>query len=176
MPEWDLVIATGDKNNKLQPGEISEWKYCGFNIPLVTRSFDMNPGEGIIRISGNKNRLYEPGIFNSGLSKEQLNQVDENTKTHQGGNRIAADYLNITRRPLMVIYPIRLNKKDMLKANDDEINAINIVNYGEPLFGIALGFPGIVTDERVTYVLNKVKIEQLSMDFEYEEDYDPNED
>ena len=175
MPEWDLVIATGDKNTKLQPGEISEWNYFGTPIPLVTRSFEINPGEGIIRISGNKNRLYEPGIFNSGLTKEQLEQVDENVKTHQGTNRIAADYLNVTRRPLLVLYPLRLNK-DVKKANADELEAIRIVNYGEPLFGIALGFPGIFTNERVTYVLNKVKIEQLSMDFENEEDYDPNED
>ena len=170
MPEWDLVIATGDKSTKLQPGEISEWNYFGTPIPLVTRSFKMNPGEGIIRISGNKNRL-----FNSGLTKEQMEQVDKNVKTHQGTNRIAADYLNVTRRPLLVLYPLRLNK-DIKKANDDETEAIRIVNYGEPLFGIALGFPGIFTNERVTYVLNKVKIEQLSMDFENEEDYDPNED
>lgn len=176
MPEWDLVIATGDRNNKLQEGETCYWNYSGHNIPLVTRSFDMNQDEGIIRISGNKNRLYEPGIFNSGLTKEQLDQVDKNVKTHQGTNRIAADYLNINRRPLLVIYPLRLNKRNIEKANVDELSAIKSVNYGDPLFGIALGFPGIVTDERVTYVLNKVKIEQLSMDFEYEEDYDPDED
>ena len=93
-----------------------------------------------------------------------------------GKDLIASDYLNINRRPLLVIYPIRLKKKDVASISEYEMSAIQNFNYGTPLFGIALGFPGIKTEERVTYVLNKVKIEQLSLDFEYEEEYDPNED
>lgn len=170
MPEWDLVIATGSKNDN------DYWNFEDYNIPVVTRSFDMNYSDNIIRISGNKNRLYEPGIFNSGLNDEQLSQANMNMVYHERKNLIAEDYLNIQRRPLLVIYPIRLRKKKNSSINDSEMRAISNFNNGTPLFGIALGFPGIKTNERVSYRLNKVKIEQLSLDFEYEEEYDPNED
>lgn len=170
MPEWDLVIATGSKNDN------DYWNFEDYNIPVVTRSFDMNYSDNIIRISGNKNRLYEPGIFNSGLNDEQLSQANKNMVYHERKNLIAEDYLNIQRRPLLVIYPIRLKKKKNSSINDSEMRAISNFNNGTPLFGIALGFPGIKTNERVSYRLNKVKIEQLSLDFEYEEEYDPNED
>lgn len=170
MPEWDLVIASGSKNMD------SDWEFKGERIPRVMRSFDMNYSDNIIRISGNKNRLYEPGIFNSGLNQEQLAQANANKERDNRDQLIAKDYLDINRRPLMVIYPLSLRKKDISSANECEIKAIENFNFGTPLFGIALGFPGVDNNERVTYVLNKVKVEQLSMDFEYEEEYDPNED
>lgn len=176
MQEWDLVIATGSRNINTNANENNIWKLCGKEIHLVSRSFDMNYSDNIIRISGNKNRLYEPGIFNSGLSPEQLDQAKANMISRGGKDLIAMDYLNILRRPLLIIYPLRLKKSDIEKANSFEISAINNFNYDTPLFGIALGFPGVKTNERVTYVLNRVKIEQLSLDFEYEEEYDPNED
>lgn len=176
MQEWDLVIATGSQNIRVNQNENSFWKVEDYEIPLVSRSFDMNYSDNIIRISGNKNRLYEPGIFNSGLTEEQIAQAKVNMTNRNGKDLIANDYLNINRRPLLVIYPIRLQRKDVASMNEDEMSAIQNFKYGTPLFGIALGFPGIKTDERVTYVLNKVKIEQLSLDFEYEEEYDPNED
>lgn len=176
MPEWDLVIATGSQNIKANGNENNIWKFYDREIPLVSRSFDMNYSDNIIRISGNKNRLFEPGIFNSGLNKEQYDNARANMKIRGGKELIAADYLNIYRRPLLVIYPLKLKKKDTASINTFEMNAMNNFNYGTPLFGIALGFPGIKTKERVTYVLNRKKIEQLSLDFEYEEGYDPNED
>lgn len=179
MQEWDLVIATGSQKNIINKEENNIWDFENYRIPLVVRSFDMNNSDNIIRISGNNNRLFEPGIFNSGLNEEQLSQANANMELHKRIKLIVADYLNVQRRPLLVIYPIVLRKKDKkdnISINEYEQKAINNFNKQNPLFGIALGFPGIKTNERVTYVLNKVKIEQLSLDFEYEEEYDPNED
>lgn len=176
MQEWDLVIATGSKSVNTNENENSSWKYGDEVIPFVTRSFEIDDPTSIIRISGNRNRLYEPGIFNSGLNQEQLDKAKNNMISREGKNMIATDYLNINRRPLLVIYPIRLNKTDIAMASEYEIKAIENFNYGTPLFGIALGFPGMETNERVTYVLNQVKLEQLALDFEYEEEYNPDED
>lgn len=176
MQEWDLVIATGSQNIKTNANENYVWNFRNNNIRLVTRSFDMNDTDNIVRISGNRNRLYEPGIFNSGLNNEQLSKAEENMRAARRTELIAKDYLNMQRRPLLVLYPLRLRKENGSLISESERTAINNFNYGTPLFGIALGFPGIKTDERVTFVLNEIKRKQLLNDFENEEEYNPDED
>ena len=162
FPLWDIVIATGDSD--------TDWYFCNKNISPATRSFVVRQDEQIIRISGSNNRLVDPGIFNSGLSSEQISKVKEYAKIkHPDKGIIASDYLSVeNRKPLLVIYPISLK----IDENDKEIKekVKNAFADKKVLLGFALGFPGKDKKAMVKYRANQIKIQQMQMDFEDDED------
>lgn len=155
--KWDVVIATGssDKEN-----------IFGFDIPPTKRSFEVRKEENYIRISGSNNRLLEPGIFNSGLTKDQITQVKKSKKTP-----IAEDYLKVDgRNPLFVIYPVKLINKD--KESDPEKEKI-LSEYGNDIiFGFGIGFPSRNDEVKIKFRANKRKIEELTKAYEEDEDDD----
>lgn len=171
--KWDIVIATGDESNK-------KWYFCKEEIPMVMRSFNVRQSEDYLRISGHSNRLSEPGIFNSGLSKEEIEKIK---KEKHGSQLIARDYLSVKgRNPLLVIYPLLLS--DITEASkdnnvDDEFEEKIKRNFDEKnvLFGFAIGFPGSESKEKVKYRVNLIKLSEMINDFEEEdmEDFDDGE-
>lgn len=161
---WDIVIATGEGNNVDE-----EWYFCNNTIPMVKRSFDVRAGENYIRISGNNNRLSEPGIFNSGLDEEQLIEAKRKAieRNEENVSIVAKDYLSVkNRKPLLVIYPLLLRAGGTLK----EMEIASKYTKENVLLGFALGFPGIKTDDRVKYRMNLVKLNEMHSDIEEEED------
>ncbi len=182
MPEWDVVVATGDEK---VDGLLNEsWLFEEKSFPLNVRSFEITPPhENIIRISGSNNRLANPGIFVSGLTIEQEIETDKNFEKRISENpeksskktKTASDYLNISRRPLLVIHPVYLRKTG--EKSEYEQKAISVFNNSSrPLLGVALGFPKNDTGETVVYTLNRIKIDEISKSIVNEEGYDPNED
>ena len=156
--KWDVVFATGSsKELKMTIGE--------FIIPATKRSFEVREKENYIRISGSNNRLLEPGIFNSGLTKEQIKKMKETNK-----NPIARDYLSVPgRNPLFIIYPVHLEDK---KGEDDEKDKILKRYENTIIFGFGIGFPSRTDEVKIKFRANKRKIEELTKPFEEDEDDD----
>lgn len=168
--EWDLVVASGK----------SQTNFELFNDKIVKaseRKYDVNDKEDFFRISGTKNRLFEPSIFASGLTDKMISDVKEFARNEvlEGRRKspapIVADYLNVRgRNPLLVIYPVVLRGE---KNNDTFEKA----KYKNVVFGFAIGFPSTEKGVRIKYRANKIKLEQLlnrfyDMDDEEEEDDD----
>lgn len=158
FPLWDVVIATGE----------SDLKYnIGINqVSAVKRKFDVRKEENYIRISGNNNRLVEPGIFNSGLLKEQINEVKRHASN---GVPIAKDYLTVREKPLFIIYPVNL--QDV--ASDSEKKIVLDRFNGDVVLGFGIGFPSHSDNVQVKFRANKRK--QIELMKEYEEDEDDDE-
>lgn len=163
--KWDIVIATGDSY---------PWYCCNKNIKSSIRSFTSRKEENYIRISGGNNRLVDPGIFNSGLSKEEIDFAKKYAEiSHPDKKGITArDFLSVSgRKPLLVIYPIALNIKDSDGTINEEKKKIKREFDNERvLLGFAIGFPGKESKIMVKYRANQIKIQQLQMQFEDDEE------
>ena len=162
--KWDVVIASGEADESFE-------LYPGKSVHAAKRSSEL--AENHYRISGNKNRLFEPSIFASGLESGEVEMVKKYAQNEVVEGRrksktpIVADYLNVNgRNPLLVIYPIVLN---------DNFEEFNKSKVGKVIFGFALGFPGTSKGIMIKYRANKIKLEQLAQryaDLDEEEDED----
>lgn len=171
--KWDIVFATGEKQNielfKLYDENGQE---C-LSIPPVKRSFALEDEEDIIRISKNNNRLLEPGIFNAGLSEEQIAEAKELAKKRPSKKKIknesktpiARDYLSVKdRKPLFVILPIKLDQ-DTPEAEESDYSdkkkeLIKKFSDNEWLIGFGIGFAGREGKVMLKFRINKVKQEE----------------
>lgn len=158
--KWDIVFATGSSKDL-------NFRIGNYEIPAAKRSFEVREKENYIRISGSNNRLLEPGIFNSGLTEEEIKEVK---KQANGKNPIAEEWLRVSNRnPLFIIYPVQLKddndnnpeKEKMLKEYDNKI-----------IFGFGMGFPSRTNEVKIKFRANKRKIEELTKVFEEDEDDD----
>ena len=149
FPKWDIVIARG-------AGDIF---YEGSKV--VVRSFTKVRGEKIIRVGNNNNRIIDPGIFASGLTEDELEEVRAKSA---GGAITVPDYLSVkTRNPLFVIYPMQLNP---VSDNEEERQVVSHFwpdgeDEKKPVFGFAVGFPNKETAEKMTYRANTRKIQEI---------------
>ena len=158
--KWDIVFATGSSKDL-------NFRIDNYEIPAAKRSFEVREKENYIRISGSNNRLLEPGIFNSGLTKEEIKEVKTQTN---GKNPIAEEWLKVpNRNPLFIIYPVQLKddndnnpeKEKILKEYDNKI-----------IFGFGMGFPSRTNEVKIKFRANQRKIEELTKVFEEDEDDD----
>lgn len=171
--KWDVVYATGLRDNERSNYYIGRSNCC---IPPIKRSFDARLEEDIVRISKGNNRLIEPGIFNSGLSAQQIEEAKNNARNREllkkktlssDPDLIASDYLNVkNRRPLLVILPINLVhdvEEDAVTCEYKEKVIKSLA--GKPLIGFGIGFSGKEGGAITKYRINEVKINQLKNAF-----------
>jgi len=157
--KWDVVIAKGSS-------ESHKMQISNYSIPAAKRSFEVRKNENYIRISGSNNRLLEPGIFNSGLTKEQIEQIKKDRKTP-----IAKDYLGVSgRKPLFIIYPVELFERG--EVNGEEKQRILQEYSNEIIYGFGIGFPGKDDEVKIKMRANQRKIEELTKHIEEDEDDD----
>ena len=155
--KWDVVIATGSS-------KINNLTISNIEIPAARRSFEVREEENYIRVSGSNNRLLEPGIFNSGLTESQIQQVKQKNK-----NPIARDYLSVEgRNPLFIIYPVELINEE----KDEEKQKILDLYINDVILGFGIGFPSRSNEVKIKFRANKRKIEELTKVFEEDEDDD----
>jgi hypothetical protein len=160
--KWDIVVATGTHAG-------DTWNFCSTDLYLPSRSFEAREEENIVRISGGKNRLVDPGLYNSGLSekeKEDAKRIAMNSdKPHL--EPVAKDYLQVRKTPLLIIYPVKLNPK-----HDNELQKSIASEFDKDkiMFGFAIGFPGIDNRVMVKYRANERKRRELAGLVEEEEE------
>lgn len=141
FPNWDVVVATGESTKK--------WKVCNYELNIPLRTSEHRDEEDFIRVAGQRNRLIDPGILNSGLSDLQMSELF----TLCGGRqpRTVTDYLALqTRKPLLVLYPVDLQENG--QSIDENI-----------YMGFALAFPNRGRSERTLCRANKVKYLEATM-------------
>lgn len=163
--KWDVVFATGEDNSSNQEFEIQE----GVKIKSILRKFEYRGEEDFLRISDHNNRLLEPGIFNAGLSNEQLDEAKKLMKKRIANsdnpnakeNMISKDYLGVSnRKPLLVILPIYLNCKDVDCESKDK-KEIRDSFYESCLLGFGIGFAGKNDEKKMmNFRMNKVKADE----------------
>ena len=171
--KWDVVFATGESNEV----ESNLFEIEGLaKIPPVKRSFSYVPGEEIVRISKNNNRLLDPNIFNSGLTIEQVEEAREiaaqRLKKSKNDNPtpVAKDFLAVkNRNPIIVILPIVLRQdnedytKEKQKIIDDYKNNGFLVGFG-------VGFAGRESKVMMRFRINKIKRREYLNKFAETED------
>ena len=171
--KWDIVFATGEKQN-VEPFKLyDENEQVCLSIPPVKRSFALEDDEDIIRISKNNNKLLEPGIFNAGLTEPEIEEAKELAKKRPSKKKIkkenktpiARDYLSVKgRKPLFVILPIKLDQDEPDAEESDysekKEELINKFTGDEWLIGFGIGFAGREGKVMHRFRINKVKQEE----------------
>lgn len=143
LNKWDIVFISGSGNNKNNVFE-------GINIKTNMRKYDtkQTPNGKIIRISGSKARLGNPGDPKFGLNFEKIRIAEREFKNqNKNSNSINNKYYfisEIRRNPLLMIYLIDLK--------DDKKNTTNIK---ENIIGLGIGIPNL-TDEATKFAIYKV--------------------
>lgn len=149
LNKWDVVFISGSGNSKDNVFE-------NINIKTNMRKYDtkQTPNGRIIRISGSKARLGNPGDPKFGLNNEKIKIAEIEFKNqNKNSNSINNKYYfisEIKRNPLLMIYLIDLK--------DDEKITTNIK---ENIIGLGIGIPDL-TDEATkfaTYKVNKTYFE-----------------
>lgn len=141
FPLWDIVVATGDSAKK--------WTLANFEFNIPLRTSEHRDEEDFIRVAGQRNRLIDPNILNSGLSDKQMSDLIVHCGGHQP--RTVTDYLSLqNRKPLFVIYPIDLQENG--RSIDECI-----------YMGFALAFPNKGKSEKTLCRANKVKYLETTM-------------
>lgn len=177
--KWRVVIASGD-------GDSTNTLTSAFKYKNTIRRFEVKPDENYIRVSGNKNRILDPGIFRTGLNQDQIDKVKEITNSRVEKNKdkgiinsketTASDYLALKEiHPLLVIYPIQLNKPKEdpevkgEKINNEYLETFYKNNKSSLFVGVALGFPSREGKTIIKYIANIRMIDQLYKDDSDEE-------
>lgn len=177
--KWDVVFATGDEKSDDQEFEIE----AGVTIKSVLRKFEQRESEDFLRISNRNNRLLEPGIFNAGLSDEQIEEakalmkkrIENSNNTNVKENMISKDYLGVkNRKPLLVILPIYLNCEEDKEPNNEKLKHKKEIRDSFKdacLLGFGIGFAGNNDEKKLmNFRMNKVKAEEYQKGYSEEEE------
>lgn len=181
---WDVLIAQGS-NKEL------EWKFEGERITPTQRSFVNNKDEDIIRISGNNNRLVNPGNFSAGMSMTEIESAkmlarvrrENDSNKIKTDTPIADDYLTVRTIPILIIYPIVLKCfKDKTEDYQDEIideakqDLWDSLKSNQVILGFGIGFPKIENEVKAKFRANQKKIEEMVKSSSEDDEDDDEED
>ncbi|MCR5104178.1 MAG: Z1 domain-containing protein [Eubacterium sp.] len=173
--KWTVSIVggSGDKySNEYFPQEI-------INLGLKYSKRVMIRDENCLLISGERARVGAPGATKCGLTKKQVDAIDEQYRSdprNEGKTIPDKVYLRIPRDPVLLIYFIEVDQEDKTtrKFNSDKKSKELVRDL--PVVGLGIGFPGEYDGSnrdstRVKYVLNRVKVQEV-FNFEDGDDED----
>lgn len=163
---WDIVIASGEGDIKLQLGE--------YSIPCVRRSFAIKSDIGVFQMSGAQAKLGNERYARGGLEKDVVDKIirseqNEQIKLYGETRRLnqnvffKPDYFDKPRKPLLVIYPVELKAPLEIKTNDDLQRQNAVLNTHNVLIGVSVGIPAIRgrIPKQYQYKINLVKYREL---------------
>lgn len=142
FPRWDVAIAQGTKN--AEPlATMSGLEKLDPMIP-VSRGFAYHKDRSILQISGKSAHLADKGMSKAGLSKKQAKEIEDRDFKITHKNPSAETYFQsgISRNPLLVIYPIRLNPQKKGEPLNPDLESV-CKKLPLPLIGLSIGFPSI---------------------------------
>ncbi len=152
---FDVLVIGGDKHNE------SRFKFPELEIdnPLVYRNFDVPEKDGtIIRMSRERARLGGRSDAKNGLSPDQFPTTDDVR---------AQDYLIKGRNPLLILYFINPDNKDLTDEDiytadsslkeERRVKADLLHREYNYLVGFAIGFPkkDDAVGENILYTVNR---------------------
>lgn len=160
---WDIVIPEGDSNEILEVA--SDCKIC----PEI-RFVDTGRNGESLRVNGDKSRVGSRPCTKFGLSMKEISDIEQRGK--KGANLSDNAYLIELRKPLLLMHFIDIDaRKDAMAAT----TKVRLKGDEKHLTAIGLGFPRVLGEEgsqRVVYIINKVKQQQLLEAFSEVEDAD----
>lgn len=141
LDEWDIVLVSGSSDEYNLSDKIS--------THLAERQANLVRDNKYVLL--NKSHIVSPGDMSFGLSKEQKDLVILNAKKANKKSPSATDYFKEevgTRKPLLVIYLVKLINKQKEKLLDTVIPAV----------GFAIGIPYLKDQDTkyVKYQINKI--------------------
>lgn len=155
LEKWDIVFVSGSSENK----NVINGQEIFSNI----RSYDLKreAEENIIRISGSKARLGNPGDPKFALNGTDI-EIAKNkfNEEHVNSSSISNKYYfipEIKRNPLLMIYFVDLKEPSKY-----------ITNVRKNLVGLGIGIPNL-TDEETKFALYKVN--KIYFDLDQNDDY-----
>lgn len=167
--EWDLIIADNSKNNR-------EKITSDLSVGPIKRSYIINKEKKYIQMSGSKSRLGSVNYAKGGLTKEEAGKIEKIARSYKPTtvekiNYNQNDYFStgFKRNPLLIIYPVSLLNDGKKQIEHKEL----VENYGNLVFGLAIGFPDIEGKGKkiYKYKINLVKWKEiLGIDDDYEEE------
>jgi hypothetical protein len=161
---WDVVIPEGESDETIKIAGEHE-------IHLEKRFTDTGREGETLRINGDKSRVGSRPCTKYGLSiSKEIKKIEQRDK--KGANFSDSDYLKGCRKPLLLLHFIDIDARGDAStvATKERLKV-----QGKYLTAIGLGFPGVIGDEgnqRVVYIINKVKQQQLLEAFTEVEDAD----
>lgn len=164
LSSWDVVIPEGDGN----PVQLLN----NLTINPEERFVDTGREGSTLRINGDRSRVGSRPCTRYGL------KVDFRPGGKPKGIQFSdTDYLIKDRKPLLLLHFIEMKKQDTEAKMDEaaEVTRDKLLERGKCLVAIGLGFPRVIGEDgtqRVRYVINKVKQQQLLEVFSEVEDDD----
>ncbi|MCP3733113.1 Z1 domain-containing protein [Sphingomonas sp. MG17] len=171
LGNWDILIASLDRNNDGKPVDIEGWSI----IPPRRRLGGDELQRGILSISGKKARLSSRGVEKTGLDDETAKLAEARYVHDELSRKERADpgarpnypdriYRAKRTRPLLVLYNIELKKEGL-------DHSLHSLVPDSPVVGWALSFPiSAKPDKKVEYILNPVALRELFGDDDDDED------
>ena len=163
---WDICIATGQS-------ELTE-VFGSNSVRCVERSFGIRNEYHAYQMSGSKSRLGNRTYAKAGLKLADAQNIENKEYEFQeklyGERRplnqdvyLKPDYIQGTRNPMLVIYPVKLIYEQKENEMLDLHRQMASENCKYPLIGISVGIPRIpgVEIKQYQYKINLVKYREL---------------
>jgi len=163
---WDVAIASGNGLRSIKLASTSQ--------PCIQRSFRIRHDHNAYQMSGSKSRLGNRSYAKAGLKRKDAENIERNEYADQEKRNVPKhplnqdvyfkpDYLENSRNPLLVVYPVELIYEPTAGTPFDveRQNAVSSVTI--PLIGISVGVPRIKGKEPKSYQykINIVKYREL---------------
>ena len=157
LDKWDVAFVSGNSNREFKIDENN-------SISMIERSFSLENGNKIIKMSGSKNRIGSSSNGELGLTKEEINIVKNMYSSFKGEDKLNIPqkyyFRSISRNPLLAIYMVDLKIKDEKVVNKDIASEIKnkFIEQDIPLVGFSIGIPQLNDHETkyIRYTTNKI--------------------
>lgn len=163
--EWDVLFAG------IKRGDSSPLRFPGIGLKCQSRTIGDKSNESVLEI-GNKNRVSTRGIDKTGLSEEEIKEVDRDWKSKNPKKPNVPDlkYRYRRTRPLLVIHEIEVI------APEDDQNGLTGFVPEKPVIAWSISFPVSEVrrgfDDTVEYEANEVFMKQLELEMNNEAEDD----
>ena len=182
LSEWDIAIPSGFKMAKWQGKEL----LFKPDFKPERRFVDIDPQNRCVRINGAKQRVGSKPCTKYGLKEKRVEEIVNIVESRDNGLS-DKDFLVPDRNPLLLLHFISMHTDtDPKSVNFDEEKhaknekAINEVreklnNENACLVALGLGIPHDIAGartEKIRYVANKIKMQQIQEEIEEQKNYD----
>ncbi|MGM9518640.1 MAG: Z1 domain-containing protein [Acidaminococcus sp.] len=127
---WDVVIASGKSQQSVEIGNLT--------FKPVVRGFRYNKTVKALQLGGEGSRLGSKGMSKAGLTKKQVEEIEEKFGKTNGKTYFRSD---IKRNPLLIIYPVELSLPRNEQNVDKETQHYQDLYENHVLVGLAIGIP-----------------------------------
>lgn len=155
---WDVAIPEGERGKEKEQFSISG---IG-NIRLEGRPVDSGRMGTSLRINGHHSRVGSRPCTRYGLEETKVKKIEKDKKEKDNKQTSDKSFLVLGRKPLLLLHFINMNTNEDIAAS--EMKKKLQLQGVKCLVAIGLGFPlvvGEVGNQRIRYIMNKVKEKEL---------------